>query len=240
MVLQFSLFKRFRNEANKCKIFEFRRQFCSSDLICQLNFRSSTFTFLQGLCKIMSLHFHVIFGIRFFSVKKTLKSFARLHIKTCLGDGLRHIAVDLMHICRPHAKQFVSCIGVAWPHAHCTATVLALCIGVGLMRGYGLHAELLSSCMPLDVGLMQRCRPYAQVLASCRAIGLMSSYCPHALHRCWPHALVQALCIAIVLMNRHRCSPFAQVYRPYAQLLSSCIAIGHMLKCRPHAQVLSS
>ena len=225
MVLQFSLFKRFRNEANKCKIFEFRRQFCSSDLICQLNFRSSTFTFLQGLCKIMSLHFHVIFGIRFFSVKKTLKSFARLHIKHALVMAL---GIQLSTLC----------IDVGLMQSNLShAQVLH-----GLMHSYsiGLHAELLSSCMPLDVGLMQRCRPYAQVLASCRAIGLMSSYCPHALHMCWPHALVQSLCIAIVLMNRHRCSPFAQVYRPYAQLLSSCIAIGHMLKCRPHAQVLSS
>ena len=178
MVLQFSLFKRFRNEANKCKIFEFRRQFCSSDLICQLNFRSSTFTFLQGLCKIMSLHFHVIFGIRFFSVKKTLKSFARLHIKTCLGDGLGHIAVDLMHRCRPHAKQFVSCIGVAWPHA---------------------QLQYWPSCRVIVLMHAIRCWPHAKVQASCRVIGLMSSYCPHALHRCWPHALVQALCIAIVL-----------------------------------------
>ena len=165
MVLQFTLFKRFRNEANKCKIFEFRRQFCSSDLICQLNFRSSTFTFLQGLCKIMSLHFHVIFGIRFFSVKKTLKSFARLHIKTCLGDGLRHIAVDLMHICRPHAKQFVSCIGVAWPHAQLQ---------------YWPYAQVLASCVATD--FMQSYCPHAchQMLASCKGVGLM--------HRCWPHA----------------------------------------------------
>ena len=210
MVLQFSLFKRFRNEANKCKIFEFRRQFCSSDLICQLNFRSSTFTFLQGLCKIMSLHFHVIFGIRFFSVKKTLKSFARLHIKTCLGDGLRHIAVDLMHICRPHAKQFVSCIGVAWPHAQlqywpsCRVIVLmhaircwphakvqALCTGVGLMQGYWSHEQLLSSCI-------------AQVLASCIGVGLVHCNCPHEQAQVQPFCIgVQALCIAIILMHSY-------------------------------------
>ena len=222
MVLQFSLFKRFRNVANKCKIFEFCRQSCSSDLICQLNFRSSTFTFLQGLCKIMSLHFHVIFGIRFFSVKKTLKSFARLHIKhalvMALGIQLSTLCIDvglmqsnLSHAQVLHGLMHSYSIGLmhrCWPHAWLRTS----CRVIVLMHAIRCwpHAKVQALCT--GVGLMQSYWSHeqllssciAQVLASCIGVGLVHCNCPHEQAQVQPFCIgVQALCIAIILMHSY-------------------------------------